>query len=99
MWRYKKQRNILSDPSCYYFSPVWIEEQKLQTIELNMDEFEAIKISDVDWFSMQLWSKMMKISSSTFCRILKNARKKVWDAIVFWCAIKICTCNQKDTQQ
>lgn len=94
MWRCKKVRVTSQSPDCLYFKPLWETKQKCKEIEVMPDEFEAIKLADVDGLDMKSWAKQMNISTSTFYRILSQARKKIWTAITSWLAIKICPCTK-----
>jgi len=91
MWRCKKQRYLTQKPDCLYFKPIVDIRKKIKEVEIMPDEFEAVKIADVDEFDMKSWAKKMWISAPTFCRILSNARRKIWLAIINWFAIKICS--------
>ena len=62
---------------------------KLQEVILELDEVEALRLSDVDNLKQEAAAKKMKISQSTFFRILSKARKKLADAIINGKAIKI----------
>jgi predicted DNA-binding protein (UPF0251 family) len=46
------------------------------------DEVEALKLHDVDGLDQNESAKRMKISQSTFARILSSARKKTASAII-----------------
>jgi len=54
----------------------------LEKIELQADELEALRLSNLEWLSQQQASEKMKISASTFNRLLKSANKKITDALV-----------------
>lgn len=96
MWRCKKERNITQNLECKSFKPSWTWRKHLPEIELMMDEIEAINLADVEWFDMKLSAEKMWISAPTFCRILANARKKIWTAIINWYSIKICDCSNNN---
>jgi len=57
----------------------------LEDVNLNPDEFEAIRLID----SQEQAARRMQISQPTLSRILKSARKKISDAIINGKAIKI----------
>jgi len=54
-----------------------------------MEEFEALRLADYDVRKHASAAECMKISRQTFEKILKNARKKVSDALVNGKIIKI----------
>ena len=58
-------------------------------IELTLDQFEAIKLSDWQGFSQTHGALAMRISRPSFGRILRSGRKILADAIVNGKTIKI----------
>ena len=89
MARTKKERHITCTPICYLFGPLLSKGSK-ETIELELDEYEAIRLSDHKQLAMIVAAKKMNISAPTFCRILKSAHKKIADALINNKNIKIC---------
>lgn len=51
-------------------------------VGLMPDEVEALKLHDLDGLDQKSAAYMMKISQPTFARIIKEARKKISDAIL-----------------
>mgnify|MGYP003991609889 CR=1 FL=1 len=62
---------------------------ELQEIVLTPDEFEAIKLIDLDKLPQSEAGNKMKISQPTLSRILQSARNKIADSIINGKAIKI----------
>ncbi len=92
MTRPKKKRCINFDPTVTYFKPRAIPLSVLQQVDLSIDEFESLRLSDVEDIEQTSAAQKMEISQPTFNRILKQAHKKIADAIVNGKAIKIhCT--------
>ncbi len=85
------ERFIAHDPQHLYFKPAGIPRVELETVELGIDEYEAIRLADIQGLSMQESAEQMRISAPTFNRTLKSAHQKVADAIVHGKAIKIFT--------
>ncbi len=56
---------------------------------LTVDEFEAVRLKDLEALDEHAAAKKMNISQPTFNRIVSSARKKISDAIVNGKAIKI----------
>ena len=54
----------------------------LAGVALQADEFEALKLHDVDDLSQEMAARKMRISQSTFARILLSVHKKIASAIV-----------------
>ena len=89
MSRPKKPRNIGFEPGVTYFKPRGIPLFQLSEVELGMDEIEAIRLKDVRDLDQVVCAKKMKISQSTFQRILDLAHQKVAQALISGQAIKI----------
>jgi len=90
MARTKKERKINCTPICQLFGPLLGKWDK-EIIELGLDEYEAIRLSDHEKLAMIAAAKKMKISAPTFCRILRSAHKKVADALMNNKNLKVCT--------
>ncbi len=74
------------------FGPVGSWWKDAEYIELMLDEYEAIRLSDYEKLTMIQAAEKMNISAPTFCRILQSAHKKVADALIENRQIKICSC-------
>ena len=84
-----KKRILRCNPSITFFKPAWVKGKDLEISEIKLEEYEAIKLSDIDNLSMIEASEKMWISSPTYNRILKKAHKKIAFAIINWKWIKI----------
>ena len=62
---------------------------KLEGVVLSIDEFEAIRLSDLEGFTQDQVAKQMKVHRSTISRIITSAHKKIADAFVNIEAVKI----------
>jgi len=62
---------------------------KLEEVVLMVDEFEAIRLKDVDGLEQEQCAQRMNISQPTFHRLYLDARKKIADVIVNGKALKI----------
>ena len=83
MPRPKLERNILKKPQHQQ------NNNKLQPIELKIDEYEAIRLKDYHNIQQKKAAQLMHISQPTFHRILQSARKKIATAIIEGKKIKI----------
>jgi len=61
----------------------------LQGVNLTIDEFEAIRLSDLEKLSQVEVAKKMKVHRSTISRILESAHEKIADAFVNIKAVRI----------
>ncbi|MFH1535599.1 MAG: DUF134 domain-containing protein [Patescibacteria group bacterium] len=82
-------RCLRFNPNVYYFKPRGIPLRILEEVVLKADELEALKLYEVDGLDQIEAAKKMKISQSTFARILDSANKKVANAIISGKAIRI----------
>lgn len=89
MSRPKIPRCLRFKPNVYYFKPRGIPLRVLEEIILLPDELEALKLHDIDGLEQIEAAKKMKISQSTFARILDKAYKKIAEAIIKGKAIRI----------
>jgi len=61
----------------------------LEEIILQVDEFEAARLKDLEGLEQEECAKKMSISQPTFHRLVVSARKKLADAIINGKAIRI----------
>jgi predicted DNA-binding protein (UPF0251 family) len=86
--RPKKYRIVRIDPLISQFSPRG-RPGRPDEIELAMDEFEAIRLTDFMGLNQEKAAESMRISQQTVSRILKRAHKAIASAIVCGKIIKI----------
>ena len=84
-----KRRRIRGNPNSNYFKPAGIPIRELKETELEIAEFEAIRLVDFQETSQEKAAEQMQISQPTLSRILASARKKIADSIINGKAIKI----------
>ena len=89
MPRPKKSRHLRFKPNVYYFKPQGVPLRILKEVILEYDELEALKLHDIDGLEQIQAAKRMKISQSTFARILDKTYKKLAQGIINGKAIKI----------
>jgi len=89
MPRPRRCRRVRFEPNTTYFKPAGIPVRELEEVILTVDEFEAIRLKDLEGLEQEEAAKKMNISQPTFFRLLDSARKKIADAIVNGKAIKI----------
>jgi predicted DNA-binding protein (UPF0251 family) len=61
----------------------------LEEVILNVDEFEAIRLADLESLYQDQAAEKMNVSRQTFGRIIESAHKKVAEALVQGKALKI----------
>ena len=89
MARPKCCRRILGEPNCKIFKPVGIPVSSLEEVVLSMDEFEAIRLADLERHYHEEAAEKMRVSRQTFGRILESARGKVAKVLADGLALRI----------
>jgi predicted DNA-binding protein (UPF0251 family) len=84
-----KFRKISCLPDVPYFKPAGIPVRQLQEIILTIDEYEALRLADLEKLYHENAARKMGISRQTFGNILTKARNKIADSIINGKAIKI----------
>ena len=87
--RPKKIRWIKCEPGERCFRPQCKPLSKLGGVYLTLDEFEAVRLADLEELKQEEAAKRMKISRPTFSRIISSAHRKIGDALVNIKAIRI----------
>ena len=80
MPRPRKKRCIQGKPKFKKFGPKG--KPGLEEIILKLEEFESIRLMDIEELTQEECALEMKISRSTFQRIYKNARRKIAESII-----------------
>ena len=79
--RPRKIRHVQAIPKISQFSPRG-RPGRPDEIILGIDEFETLKLADYQNLDQATGAKIMKISRPSFGRILREARRKLVDALV-----------------
>ncbi|MCM8782399.1 MAG: DUF134 domain-containing protein [Candidatus Omnitrophica bacterium] len=87
--RPKKIRLVMSMPRERCFQPLCKSLNRVESVYLTLDEFEAIRLSCCEALKQEDAAKRMRISRPTFSRIETSAHKKIADALVNVKAIRI----------
>lgn len=82
-------RRIAGRPAAPIFKPVGISLSKLDEVVMSLDEFEAIRLADLDGLYQEQAAEQMNVSRSTFSRIIDAAHRKMADALVHGKALRI----------
>jgi uncharacterized protein len=87
--RPKKTRWIKCAPGERCFRPLCKSLTKIEGVFLSLDEFEAVRLADLEELKQEEAAKKMRISRPTFSRIITSAHKKIADGLVNIKSIKI----------
>lgn len=82
-------RRILGVPGCVYYKPAGIPLMRLEEVVVSLDEYEAMRLVDLEGLYQEAAAKRMKVSRQTLGRIVESARRKVAGAFVKGMAIKL----------
>jgi uncharacterized protein len=70
-------RRITGEPGASVFRPAGVPVCRLKWLTLTLDEFEALRLADMEGLHQEDAAARMKVSRQTFGRIVENARRKV----------------------
>ncbi len=87
--RKRVERNIEKDHTRVCFKPCGTRRTSLEKMVLDLDEMEAIRLSDFEGLYQQECADRMGISRTTFSRVIESAHKKIADALLHNKAISI----------
>ncbi|MGD2250292.1 MAG: DUF134 domain-containing protein [Candidatus Methanofastidiosia archaeon] len=82
MPRPRQCRRVRYGPKFQCFKPRGIALQGLEEINLTVDELEAVRLVDLEDKDQNEASQIMNVSQPTLHRTLKEARRKIVDALV-----------------
>lgn len=77
-----RKRRIQDPPQFTNFKPSGIPRRLLDSVEMTVDEFEAIRLADFLQKDHLQASEEMRISRPTFTRLIEKARQKVASALI-----------------
>ncbi len=89
MPRPRLRRRMELDPRVTFYKPQGIPLQNLSAIELTHEEWESLRLRNVEELDQHKSAEKMNTSQSTFQRIYSSAQKKIGTAIVKGMAIRI----------
>ncbi|NMB77402.1 MAG: DUF134 domain-containing protein [Myxococcales bacterium] len=82
-------RRVGQMPAASIFKPIGIPVVELEEVVMTLDEFEALRLSDLDGLYQEQVAERMQVSRPTVGRILDSARRKVAEALVHGKALRI----------
>jgi predicted DNA-binding protein (UPF0251 family) len=83
------RRRIAGQPAAPIFKPLGIPVIELEEVVMTLDEFEAIRLADLDGLYQEQAAEQMSVSRTTFSRIVDAAHKKIADALAHGKALRI----------
>jgi predicted DNA-binding protein (UPF0251 family) len=82
MPRPKKNRLVEKPPLFCNFKPTGVPARNLQTMNLSLDQYEAIRLADFLGMGHAEAAEEMDISRSTFTRLIEQARQKMAEFLI-----------------
>ena len=89
MARPRNCRRVSLMPGSSYFKPRGIPLTMLEEVILAVDEFEALRLADLEGLYQEKAAEKMNVSRQTFGRIIESAHRRVAEALVKGKALKI----------
>jgi predicted DNA-binding protein (UPF0251 family) len=71
------------------FKPAGRRACEIEMIGMTLDEFEALRLADLEGLYQEQAAARMGVSRATFGRIVESARRKVAEALVHGKALRI----------
>ena len=85
----RKKRYARRLDNTRFFKPQGIPKSDLTTISVSLDEFEAIRLVDIEGLNQRDAATDMQVSRATVQRLLLSGRKKIAEALLNNCALEI----------
>ena len=82
-------RRIAGRPAAPVFKPQGIPMRALEEVVMALDEFEAMRLADLDGLYQEQAAEQMNVSRTTFSRIIDSAHRKMADALVHGKGLRI----------
>jgi len=82
MARPSNTRRVCRVPDFKLFKPAGKTANSKNPVELGLDEFEALRLSDMDGLYQEDACKRLNVSRQTYARILTEAHRKVITSMV-----------------
>jgi len=89
MPRPRKWRKVCCMPENRIFGPIGIDEVQAEYILMSIEEYETIRLIDLQGFTQEESAEHMNIARTTVQRIYNDARKKLAESLVNGDFIKI----------
>jgi len=82
-------RKVGCPPQVKWFKPCGIPRDQLEEICLTLDEYEAVRLADLEGMYQEQAAEQMQVSRPTFGNIISAAHKKIADVLVNGKALRI----------
>lgn len=82
-------RRIEGKPVSTVFKPAGMPACKREEIVITLDEFEAVRLADLERLYQEQAAVRMEVSRPTFSRIIESAHRKIAEALIQGKALRI----------
>jgi uncharacterized protein len=82
-------RRVSSEPPSAFFKPRGVPLATLEVVTMTVDEFEAIRLADLQGLYQEDAAWRMGVSRQTFGRIVESAHRKIAETLVHAKALEI----------
>jgi uncharacterized protein len=82
-------RRIAGQPVASVFAPAGVLRMLDHDVVMTLDEFEALRLADLERLYQERAAERMQVSRPTFSRIIDSAHTKIADALVHGKTIRI----------
>lgn len=82
-------RRVAGKPVASIFKPTGMPLFGLEEVVMALDEFEAMRLVDLNGLYQEQAAEEMNVSRPTFSRIIESAHRKIADVIVHGKALRI----------
>ncbi len=82
-------RRIQGGPPSRFFKPQGVPLIRLEGVTMTLDEYEAVRLADLQGLYQEDAARRMGVSRQTFGRIVESAHRKIADALVNAKALEI----------
>ena len=82
-------RRIASEPAATVFKPLGIPRVELDEVNMTLDEYESLRLADLEGIYQADAAARMGVSRATFGRILRSAHRKVAETLTHGLALRI----------
>lgn len=77
-----KRRRICALPKCRTFGPLTEEKTELKKVTMTLDEFECIRLIDLEKMTQEQCANQMNVARTTVQAIYVSARSKMAECLV-----------------
>jgi uncharacterized protein len=82
-------RRVAGRPAATVFKPAGVPMRDIEEVVLTLDEFEAVRLADLDGLYQEQAAEQMNVSRPTFSRVIDAAHRKLADMLVHGKALRI----------